>query len=163
MLCEIHCAIVCMLNLLARLARHSWTDSVGLMGNTKGGRMNWLLVAIGGMLGSMARYGISTAVAACFTKPLLPYGMMTVNILGCFLIGVFFGIVQVKHGLRPELVLLIVVGFLGGFTTFSAFGLETFELVKNHHSIAALVDVVIQVGVGTLAVAGGFALSLAVI
>lgn len=118
--------------------------------------MGWILVGVGGFLGSIARYGLSTWVAQCFEKQLLPYGLMTVNVLGCLLIGFLAGFVQMKHNLRPELVLFLMVGFLGGFTTFSSFGLETFELLKQQAIMAALVDVFIQVGFGTLSVAIGF-------
>jgi CrcB protein len=118
--------------------------------------MNWLLVGIGGMFGSILRYGLSTWVAQLFSRALLPYGLMTVNILGCLLIGALAALMQSKHGLRPELVLLLMVGFLGGFTTFSSFGLETFTLLRDQHIYAALMDVLIQVVVGTLAVGAGF-------
>lgn len=118
--------------------------------------MNWVLVGLGGMLGSIARYFISTTVAQLFTKALLPYGLITVNVLGCLIIGYVAGLIELKHGLRPEVVLFIMVGFLGGFTTFSSFGLETFTLLKQQHIYTALLDVLLQVGFGTLAVAIGF-------
>mgnify|MGYP000518615548 CR=1 FL=1 len=118
--------------------------------------MNWIWVGLGGMLGSIARYVISTFVSQLFTKPLLPYGLITVNILGCLLIGFLAGFLQFKQGLRPEMVLFLMVGVLGGFTTFSSFGLETFELLRQNEVMAALVDVLLQVGFGTLSVAIGF-------
>jgi fluoride exporter len=118
--------------------------------------MNWFWVGLGGMLGSLARYGLSTSIAAFFDKPLLPYGIIVVNVLGCFLIGLFAGLMHAKHAISLPLQLFLMVGFLGGFTTFSAFGLETFQLLQQHHAYAALMDVLIQVGCGTLAVAAGF-------
>lgn len=122
--------------------------------------MGWIWVGIGGLLGSVARYGLSTWVAQCFQRALLPYGLITVNVLGCLLIGIASGYVQFKQGVRPELVLFVIVGFLGGFTTFSSFGLETFSLLRQHAYLAALLDVLVQVIFGTCAVALGFLLSL---
>ena len=122
--------------------------------------MNWLLVGLGGMIGAIARYALSSWVAQLFTRALLPYGLITVNVLGCLLIGVIVALMQFKHGLRPELVLFLMVGCLGGFTTFSSFGLETFTLMKNNHAFIALADVLIQVGVGTIAVGVGFWLTM---
>jgi CrcB protein len=125
--------------------------------------MNWIWVGLGGMIGSMARYAISTFVAQLFEKALLPYGLITVNILGCLLIGFLSGFMQMKQGMRPELVLFLMVGLLGGFTTFSSFGLETFVLLRQNAVMTALIDVLLQVGFGTLSVAIGFYAALKLI
>ena len=119
--------------------------------------MNWIWVALGGMAGSLARYGIVTALAQMNLRPLLPYGTMAVNIIGCFAIGILAAIGHMRPGgLRPEMRLLLMVGFLGGFTTFSSFGLEAFELIKYNHLLAAFMDIVIQVVFGCIAVGAGF-------
>ncbi len=85
-----------------------------------------LAIFIGGGLGALARYGVSLAVgmkAASF-----PYATFAVNILGALLIGAFLEYGALKGGLPPTLKLFIVTGFLGGFTTFSAFSLESATL-----------------------------------
>ena len=121
--------------------------------------MNWIWVAFGGMLGCTSRYAVVQCVNYFISNPLeLPFGTITVNIIGCFVIGLLTALFTIKAtGIRPELQLFLVVGFLGGFTTFSSFGLEIFTLLK-HHPWVALFDVVIQLVFGLLGVAGGFAL-----
>ena len=119
--------------------------------------MNWLWVALGGMLGSDSRYGVTLLFSGLSTKPLLPYATIIVNISGCFAIGFLAAISHMKEGgLRPELRLFLMVGFLGGFTTYSSFGLEVFELIRNSHPLAAFLDVFSQLFFGLLAVGGGF-------
>jgi fluoride exporter len=122
--------------------------------------MNWLWVGLGGFLGANCRYFLSAFIARLIHKPLLPYGTITVNILGCFAIGFLAALAYSRHQLSPAWSLFILVGFLGGFTTFSSFGLEAFELVKQQHIIAALIDIILQVGLGMIAVALGFWVSL---
>lgn len=121
--------------------------------------MNFLWVAIGGMLGSVCRYGIVLYISELKANTFLPYGTILVNVLGCLVIGLLAGMDSMKHGgIRPELRLLLMVGFLGGFTTFSSFGLEFISMIKTDHAMAALLDVFIQLALGFLAVAGGYAL-----
>ena len=111
------------------------------------------------MLGCTSRYAVVQCVNYFISNPLeLPFGTITVNIIGCFVIGLLTALFTIKAtAIRPELQLFLVVGFLGGFTTFSSFGLEIFTLLK-HHPWVALLDVVIQLVFGLLGVAGGFAL-----
>ena len=119
--------------------------------------MNFLWVAIGGILGSVCRYGVVLFISERQIDPVLPYGTICVNILGCLAIGLLAGIDTFKHGMiRPELKLLLMVGFLGSFTTFASFGLEVVSLINSYRPIAALLDVVIQLAVGLLAVTAGF-------
>jgi len=119
--------------------------------------MDFILVGIGGLFGAMSRYGIVLMISQLNPKAILPYGTMLVNITGCLAIGILAGIGSMKEGgLRPELRLLLMVGFLGGFTTFSSFGLEFFSLIKDLHPFRALIDVAIQVIAGFAAVGGGY-------
>ena len=115
----------------------------------------FLWVGIGGCLGSIARYWLATAVNRYFAH-LFPYGTLAVNVLGCFLLGGVIGLVEHRQLFGPNVRLLLTVGILGGFTTFSAFGWETFDLLRNHEHLLALGNVVGNVVLGTLAVVMGW-------
>lgn len=84
--------------------------------------MTIALVALGGALGAVARYGVGIAVA-------FPWGTLTVNVLGSLVIGLVWVILQARgmHGALP----FVMTGLLGGFTTFSAFSLDTLRLVED--------------------------------
>ena len=110
----------------------------------------FLLVGVGGAFGSMARYGVGLALPTTG----FPYATLTVNVIGCFCIGMVMPTVARIEALSPELRLLIVVGFLGGFTTFSAFGNETEALLRSGGGLA-LLNVAANVGLGLAAVAIG--------
>jgi len=118
---------------------------------------SWLAIALGGALGSMARHGVNVAVArtlgqASYTSTLL------VNISGCAMIGVLAGQLTVgRLTMSPTLRAFVFVGILGGFTTFSTFGLDTLTLVREGRPGTAALNAVGQVVVGLLAVAGGYA------
>jgi CrcB protein len=103
-----------------------------------------LLVAIGGAAGSVARYlmasGIQTATGWQF-----PLGTVLVNILGCFLIGILYVLLVARPDPRHELRALLIVGVMGGFTTFSSFSLETVTLAMNGNFAGATFNVVISV------------------
>ena len=90
---------------------------------------SFILVFIGGGLGSGLRYLISNFMSQ-YSK-VLPYGTFTVNIIGCLLMGIILGYAQKENALNSSQILLLVTGFCGGFTTFSAFANENLELIKN--------------------------------
>ena len=90
---------------------------------------SFILVFIGGGLGSGLRYLISNVMSQ-YSK-VLPYGTFTVNIIGCLLMGIILGYAQKENALNSSQILLLVTGFCGGFTTFSAFANENLELIKN--------------------------------
>tara|TARA_B100001287_G_scaffold66033_1_gene53900 strand:- start:862 stop:1245 length:384 start_codon:yes stop_codon:yes gene_type:complete len=90
---------------------------------------NFLLVFLGGGLGSGLRYLI-TASMNQYSK-ILPFGTFTVNMIGCLLIGLIFGYAHKESTLTSNQALLLATGFCGGFTTFSAFANENLELLKN--------------------------------
>lgn len=97
-----------------------------------------LMVALGGALGALCRYGAAGAVQARLPATTFPWGTLGVNVAGCFLIGTVW-VAALEHGaLRPETRLLAMTGFLGGFTTFSAFGLETVRLAADGRWALAL-------------------------
>jgi len=115
--------------------------------------MNFLAVALGGAVGSMARYGMQTAFRVWFGS-MLPWGTIVVNLLGCFLIGVCAVLVERGWpGLRPW----VMTGLLGGFTTFSAFSLESGYLLRNGQPLAFILNVVVSVAGGILLTFAGYA------
>jgi len=93
--------------------------------------MKMLLVAAGGAVGSMARYQIGAWVLARTESWAFPLGTFIVNVLGCLVAGVLIGVAEYRDFLTLELRLLLFTGFLGGFTTFSAFGVETVALIER--------------------------------
>lgn len=113
---------------------------------------NLLLVALGGAMGSVLRYLLSGINAS------LPWGTFVVNILGSLLIGLFVGLVG-KGVLSPEMKLLMVTGFCGGFTTFSTFANESFGMMKAGDVLQLALYVGASVVIGILAVWGGMSLS----
>lgn len=113
---------------------------------------NLLLVALGGAMGSVLRYLLS-GINASF-----PWGTFVVNILGSLLIGLLVGLVG-KGVLSPEMKLLMVTGFCGGFTTFSTFANESFGMMKAGDVLQLALYVGASVVIGILAVWGGMLLS----
>ena len=93
--------------------------------------MKLLLVAAGGAVGSMARYQIGAWVLARTETWAFPLGTFIVNVLGCLVAGVLIGVAEYRDFLTLDLRLLLFTGFLGGFTTFSAFGVETVALIER--------------------------------
>ncbi|CAM4188066.1 fluoride efflux transporter CrcB [Acinetobacter pragensis] len=123
--------------------------------------MNWLLVALGGAIGASLRYSASLWLI----KPsgLFPWTTWWVNMLGCFLAGIFFAFTQKYPVLQQETRLFLMVGILGGFTTFSSFGLETFQLLKQGQNGWALMYVFSSLMVGVIVLSLGFYLFQAVL
>lgn len=91
---------------------------------------NILLVGFGGGIGSIARFLFQKYLYAWYPHT-FPFGTFLVNILGCFLIGLFYGLAEKGNVLNPEWRLLLITGFCGGYTTFSTFAMENVILFKN--------------------------------
>ncbi len=107
----------------------------------------YLLVGLGGALGSMLRYGISTLLPSKDSTS-FPYGTFVVNIVGCLIFGLLIGYFQ-KTGLTSNNVrFFLTTGFCGGFTTFSAFSGETLTLVQNQQFTIAAVYVLASLILG---------------
>lgn len=117
---------------------------------------NFLLVFLGGGLGSMLRYGLSGLTARYWMWGNFPAGTFLVNILGCLLIGLLMG---TFNKTEPVARLLLITGFCGGFTTFSAFSAENLELWQQGQWVTLLIYVVLSLILGIAAVAGGLFLS----
>ena len=106
-----------------------------------------LFVALGGALGAVSRYAFSASpLNSIFEK--FPFPTFLVNIIGSFLIGFCLIILSDKFAVSDNIRLLVFVGFLGAFTTFSTFELEIWTLVKEGHYVSSLVYVVSSVVVG---------------
>lgn len=94
-----------------------------------------LIAALGGAIGSAARYGLGVYALRAFGGG-FPWGTFGVNIGGCFLMGLFAGFVLTRPDLSPELRVFIATGVLGGFTTFSAFALDAYHLYERDVALA---------------------------
>jgi len=99
-----------------------------------------LLVGVGGFLGTIARYGLSGLVHR-HVEGAFPWGTLAVNVLGCLVIGGVLYLVEERSMLGPDSRLFLSVGVLGGFTTFSAFGYETMEMLRARDHWLALFNV----------------------
>jgi fluoride exporter len=116
--------------------------------------MKWWLLFAGGGIGSMLRYAVGLWVEAR-TGPGFPWGTFVVNISGCFLIGVIATLADEYAWITPAARLALVTGVLGGFTTFSTFGLETWELVEDGRALLALANAAASLAAGLAAVVVG--------
>jgi CrcB protein len=117
--------------------------------------LNLMYVACGGAVGAMARYGLSELVAR-LNQTGFPYGTLVVNVLGSLLMGVWIAIIATQMPARTkDLHLLLAVGFLGGFTTFSAFSMDAFTLMERGLHAQAFFYVFGSVLLSVLALVGG--------
>jgi CrcB protein len=109
-----------------------------------------VLVAIGGSIGAVARYLVSTWAAERFGAN-FPYGTLIVNVVGCFIIGAFMTVTTERLIVNPHWRLLVTVGFVGGLTTFSSFSYETFKLLADAGITMAMYNIGANMVVGFLA------------
>ncbi len=117
----------------------------------------FVLVGVGGALGAMCRFVVSKFASTIGFAALgaIPLATMAVNVLGCFLAGFVFSILSRGGALAEEARLLCIVGFLGGFTTFSAFSLETLLVMREAGDWSCLLFVSAMVVSALLAAAAG--------
>lgn len=120
---------------------------------------NCIFVGVGGFIGSVLRYLLTGWVYRFFNYPIFPFGVMVVNIIGCFAIGFLSGLAETREVFSPEVRIFLFLGVLGGFTTFSSFGYDTFNLLRDGAFLMALINVMVQVVVGLLGVWMGYVLS----
>lgn len=106
-----------------------------------------LAVGLGGFLGALARWGLAS-LAHRLLGPRFPHGTLAVNLLGCFLIGVVWTLIDERELFTPNVRLFLTIGFLGSLTTFSTFGHETIELMRTDQLKLALFNVALNVLLG---------------
>ena len=121
--------------------------------------MKILIAGMGGFLGTVFRFMLAEWVHKILNNPWYPYGTFTVNLLGCLLMGFFGGLAENKGLLSSEMRVFFLVGVLGGFTTFSAFGYETVALFREAHMLEAMMNVALHIVLGLGAVFLGYQVS----
>jgi fluoride exporter len=117
-----------------------------------------VLIGLAGLLGTLSRYALSGVVARRFGET-FPTGTLVVNVIGCFLAGFLFYLLQDRFLINEVVRTAIMIGFLGGFTTFSSFGLQTFTLLRDGEVALALANVLISNVAGLLTVWAGYSLA----
>ncbi len=115
----------------------------------------WLAVGAGGFIGSVLRFAVGQWLARSHAEPPLPWGTVLVNVSGCFAIGILAALVETRGLWSGTTRAFVFVGILGGFTTFSTFGYETVQLVREGHPVASAASVAVQVVGGIAAVWAG--------
>ena len=118
-----------------------------------------LWVGLGGFLGSSARYWLGGLLNQLSPQALFPYETLVINLSGCLGIGLLAGLAEFRGIFTPEMRLFLLVGILGGFTTFSTFGYETFQLLRDGEVFLAGLNVTLQAGLGLVAVWAGYGLA----
>jgi len=107
----------------------------------------WIYLIVGGVAGTLARYVLAGMVYERMGAT-FPYGTLIVNLIGCFLIGLFDTVFQEKFLFSPMMRVLLMAGFCGAFTTFSTFMLETANLIKDGETLRAFMNVMVSVIIG---------------
>jgi CrcB protein len=114
----------------------------------------YIAIAIGGVLGCWARYAMTNLVQAIYGRD-FPYATLSINVLACFLMGFLFVETLERLTISPVLRIGILTGFLGGFSTFSTFAMETLLLAEQGDTNKSLLYVVLSISLGMLAAFGG--------
>ena len=117
-----------------------------------------ILIGLAGLVGTLCRYWLSGVLARRYGET-FPAGTLAVNVAGCFLIGFLFYMFQERYVVGQTARTVVLVGFLGGFTTFSSYGLQTFTLLRDGEFAYAVANVVASNLLGLLMVWGGYALA----
>ena len=120
--------------------------------------MIWLYVGLGGAVGAMARYGWMASVGKMIASG-FPYGILSANILGSFLMGLLTGLAAHYLNISHEMRAFLAVGVLGSFTTFSTFSLDTATLIGRGEHVQAVTYILLSVSLSILALYGGLMLA----
>jgi len=110
-----------------------------------------LIIGIGSGIGGILRYIVSNLSYKYFA-PFFPFGTLIVNVLGSFILGIVFFYLSEKSVISPELRLFLGIGFCGGFTTFSTFSLETFNLIRDTEYLLAFGNIILNLFLALIAV-----------
>jgi len=121
--------------------------------------VNAALVGSGGFIGAVFRYWLSGLALRAAPLAAFPYGTLAVNMLGCLLIGAGIGLADARQLFSLEFRLFAFVGVLGGFTTYSTFGFDTFELLRETEVARAALNVTVHVVLGVVMVWAGYTLA----
>jgi fluoride exporter len=121
-----------------------------------------LMIGLGGFVGTIMRYVIGGLIQSGAGNSAFPWGTLAINLLGCFGIGLLAELSEARGFLRPEMRGFLMVGILGGFTTFSAFANETVNAMRDAAMTTALLNVLASVGLGLVAVWAGRMLAHAI-
>jgi fluoride exporter len=114
----------------------------------------YIAIAIGGVLGCWARYAMTNLVQAIYGRD-FPYATLTINVLACFMMGFLFQETLDRLTISPVLRVGILTGFIGGFSTFSTFAMETLLLAEQGEPARGLLYVLVSIVLGLAAVTGG--------
>lgn len=117
-----------------------------------------ILIGLAGLIGTLCRYWLSGLVARKYGET-FPLGTLVVNVAGCFFAGSLFYLTEERFLVSPTLRIVILVGLLGGFTTFSSFGLQTFTLLREGEFALATLNVTISNLLGLLMLWVGYSLA----
>jgi CrcB protein len=117
-----------------------------------------ILIGFGGMIGCIARYLTASSLTRLIPSA-FPYGTFAVNILGCLLVGVIYGLSNRFHWLTPEWRFFLATGFCGGYTTFSSFAFENIELIQQSNYLVFIFYSIASFTLGLLAVFIGLSLT----
>jgi CrcB protein len=116
------------------------------------------LIGLAGLVGTLGRYALSGIIARRFGET-FPTGTLLVNVAGCFLAGFLFYLMQERFLVSHTMRTVVMIGLLGGFTTFSSFGLQTFTLLKDGEFWFAAMNIVGSNLLGLLMVWAGYTLA----
>ena len=117
-----------------------------------------LLIGVAGLLGTLARYWLSGWLDSRWGAT-FPIGTMLVNLTGCLAIGFLFHATEEKYLIDPVIRTAVLAGFLGGFTTFSSFAVQTFNLIRDGEVFLAGANLLISNAIGLIFVWAGYAVS----
>jgi CrcB protein len=115
-----------------------------------------MIVGAGGFLGSALRFMVGGWAQRVAIASVFPYGTLVVNVLGCLMIGILGGLAEYRQVLDPGQRLFLMIGVLGGFTTFSTFAFETVSLMQDAEIAKAVLNTALQVILGFTAAFAGF-------
>lgn len=117
-----------------------------------------ILIGLAGFIGTLSRYWLSGVVGRRYGET-FPLGTLVVNLVGCFLVGLLFYLLHERFLVNQTVRTVVLIGFLGGFTTFSSFGLQTFTLLQDGEFGLAVLNVSAANLVGLVLVWAGYTLA----